>query len=57
MQIKIIQQTANLSVMEVHPVHGQFLCILQEVNFSLCWSHPPVGRIMVISVTNNNRLS
>lgn len=51
MQIK----TANLSVMEVYPIHGQLLRILQEVNFSLCWSHPPVGRGAVISVTNNNR--
>lgn len=31
--------------MEVHTVHGKFLCILQKVDFSLGWSHPPAGRI------------
>lgn len=37
-------------MMEVNSIHGQFLCILQKVNFSLCWSHPPVGRATSISL-------
>lgn len=45
----------DLSVMEVNSIHGQFLCILQKVNFSLCWSHPPVGRKTLISLIHHNR--
>lgn len=48
---KMIMETADLSVMEVHPIHRQFLCILQKINFSLCWRHSPVCRITT-SVTN-----
>lgn len=45
---------ANLSVMEVNSIHGEFLCILQEIHLGLCRSHPPVCRIRVLSVTDLN---
>lgn len=45
----------DLSMMEVNSIHGQFLCILQKVNFSLCWSHPPVGRRKFLSLIHHSR--
>lgn len=49
------QTQPDLSMMEVNSIHGQFLCILQKVNFSLCWSHPPVGRRKSLALIHHSR--